>query len=144
MKSKLLTFLLGALLLAPAVHAEDASRDERRYAKFMAAKPATPEQLEKIQFAAEIPTNVSPFSVAFQIQNGLTEQVLVGMILTVTYHDPATNTEKVVELYQDCRDLVPLSSMSGQIPLFKGAEVVKLSPKIALKEVRIRQIQTIK
>ncbi len=144
MKITLLTSLLGAMLLVQPLLAEDASRDERRYAKFMAARAATPEQLEKIQFAADIPSSVSPIGVAFQVQNGLTDQVLVGMIITVTYLDPTTNTEKVVELYRDCADLVPLSALQGTVPLFKGADIVKSSPKVALKEARIRQIQTIK
>ncbi len=114
---------------------------EQRYKEFMAATPAAKEDGDKILFSAEIPSNMRPYGVSYEIQNGLSDSVIVGLVIAVTYKEEGSDKEHTIELYADCEDTLPLTSREGHVPFFQAERISKLSPKISVKEIRIRKVR---
>jgi hypothetical protein len=64
----------------------------------------------------------------------------VGFVLSISYKDPANGKVHTMELYCDPGDIIPLTPASGRIPLYDAERVAKLSPTIAIQEIRVRKI----
>lgn len=116
------------------------SAEEVRYREFLASPQATAEELTKILFKAAFPKNYVPPRLLYEMQNTLKDSVLLGAIMTVTYADPETKKEQTIEVYVDLGDTMPLSATTGSVAVFQATEISKLSPKISLKEIRLRKI----
>jgi len=114
--------------------------DEADYRRYLAATPATPEQMSQILSKISVATNISPVQLQTEIQNGLTDQIVVGAIVAVTFTDPATGKEKTLEVFAELPEILPLTSSIGTARLFDGQEMAKLSPTLTLKEVRLRKL----
>ncbi len=133
---RVLTLIVLTLLHLPA----PLRADEAEYRKYLAATPATPEQMSQILSKISILTNYSPAQLSVEVQNGLADQIIVGAIATVTFTDPATGKEKTIEVFADLPDTLPLTASSSISRLFDGDEIAKLSPTLALKEIRLRKL----
>lgn len=120
--------------------AQEVSEVEVRYREFLASPRAIEEELAKILFKASFQENHSGPYFRYELQNTLADSVLIGAILTVSYVDPDSKKEQTIEVYTDLWGTMPLSLKTGQVEVFRGAEIRKLSPKISLKEIRLRKI----
>lgn len=132
--------VLAILALSLVALSAPLRADEAEYRKYLAGTPATPEQMSKILSKVSILTNYSPMQLQTEVQNGLADQIIVGAIVAVTYADPATGKEKTIEVFADFPEILPLTASSCTSRLFDGEEIVKLSPTLTLKEVRLRKI----
>lgn len=132
--------VLAILALSLVALSAPLRADEAEYRKYLAATPATPEQMSKILSKVSILTNYSPMQLQTEVQNGLADQIIVGAIVAVTYADPATGKEKTIEVFANLAETLPLTASSCTSRLFDGKEIVKLSPTLTLKEVRLRKI----
>jgi len=132
---------LLALFVAVVLAGSAMGQDLQRYKTFQAASQPTEEQKKLILYEARIPENVDPASLYFDIQNGLKDSVIVGAIFSVTFRDKGSEKDTTIEVYADCWDILPMSSREGRVEVYRGADIRTLSPKIALKEIRIRKIE---
>ncbi|GAT32138.1 hypothetical protein TSACC_2535 [Terrimicrobium sacchariphilum] len=131
-----------AIVLAPL--SAPLRADEDDYRRYLAATPATPEQMSKILSRMNILTNYFPVLLQTEVQNGLTDQIVVGAIVAVTYTDPATGKEKTLDVFAALPEILPLTASSCTSRLFDGEEIAKLSPTLTLKEVRLRKMNLAK
>jgi hypothetical protein len=139
--TKFLTVLAVCVLTVSSFAEEPASPGEQRYKEFLAAIPLTKEEQAKILFAAEIPDNVSPAGVSYEILNGLTDSVVVGVVLSLSFKDEPAGKETTIDLYGDCGDILPLTSGREHLVFFQADRIAKLNPKISLKEIRVRKLK---
>lgn len=130
-----------ALFVAVILAGSASAQDLQRYKEFQAAVQPTDEQKKLILCEARIRENINPASLSFDIQNGLKDSVIVGAIFSVTFRDKGSDKDTTIEVYADCWDVPPLSAREGQVELYRGTEIRSLSPKVVLKEVRIRKIE---
>lgn len=135
---KALLALFVAVIMAGSAWGDE---DLQRYKAFQAASIATEEQKKLILCDARIPGSNSPPGLYFDMQNGLKDSVIVGAIFSVTFREKGSDKDTTIEVYADCWDVLPLSSREGRVELYRGSEISALSPKIALKEIRIRKIE---
>lgn len=132
--------ILAIIAIALAHLSAPLRADEAEYRKYLAATPATPEQMSQILSKISISTNSSPVFLYTEIQNGLADQIVIGAVVSVTFTDPATGKEKTLEVFADIPEILPLASSIGSARLFDGEEIAKLSPTLTLKEVRLRKM----
>lgn len=130
-----------ALFVAVVLTGSAMGQDLQRYKAFLAASQPTEEQKKLILCDVRIPENVNPVGLSFDIQNGLKDSLIVGAIFSVTFRDKDSDKDTTIEVYADCWDILPMSSREGRVEVYRGAEIRTLSPKIALKEIRIRKIE---
>ena len=135
---KALLALFVAVIMAGSARGDE---DLQRYKAFQAASIATDEQKKLILFEARIAESGSPPNLFFDVQNGLKDWVIVGAIFSVTFREKDSDKDTTFEVYADCWDIPPLSAKNNDEPIYRGSEIRALSPKIALKEVRVRKIE---
>jgi len=132
--------ILAIIAIALAHLSAPLRADEAEYRAYLAATPATPEQMSQILSKISILTNYSPTLLSTEIQNGLADQIIVGALVSVTFTDPATGKEKTLEVFAELPEILPKTASSGSARLFDGQEIAKLSPTLTLKEVRLRKL----
>jgi len=133
--------VLRALFVAVILTSSAIGQDLDRYKNFLSASAPTEEQKKLILCDARILENVNPASLSFDIQNGLKDSVIVGAIFAVTFREKGSDKDITIEVYADCWDVLPMSAREGSASLYRGSDMRELSPKVALKEIRIRKIE---
>src|SRR5688500_2902761 len=109
MKAHLLILMLASAFLHSTAVAEDVNGSKpatgtvtpipeepyaiRRYKEFLKSPIANGEQMAKILHTIEISKNINPFQLAYKLQNGLPDAVIVGFVASVTYQDPETKKD---------------------------------------------------
>jgi len=139
--TKLLAALTACCITAASFAEEPVNLNEQRYKEFLAAIPLTKDEQAKILFAAEIPDNTTPVGVRYELLNGLTDSVVVGLVLSLSFTDEPSGKETTIDLYGDCGDILPLTSGGEHLVFFQAERIAKLNPKISLKEIRVRKLK---
>jgi len=114
---------------------------EKRFLAVMAAPSATKEQREKLMFSASIPSNYAEWGVSYELQNGLPDSVVAGIVMNIAYKDPESGEVKNIEVFSDCGDTLPFSVTGGHVGFFQAEKISKLSPTITLKDVKVRKLK---
>ena len=118
--------------------ADDSS--EVRYQRFLSSGVLPKEEFTKLQIAGTFRySNSSVLTV--EVQNGLRNSVIVGIIVAISYKDEITQKEKETNYFIDCGDALPLTARAIDISPFQGDELQKLKPSFLLKEVRVRKLK---
>jgi len=141
MKATLHSILAVITLTATISTAQAEDSPEARYQRFLSGSAIPKEDFSRLLFAAHIQENASPQLLSFALQNPYKNSVIIGIVVTLSYTEAQSQKEKVIDLFYDCGDLLPLSCHNGRLNLFESDEIAMLKPTISIKEVHVRKLK---
>ena len=128
-----------AALSPIASHGE--SVPEYRYRAFLAATPLTKELTEKVRISTKLSSDSKgDLGIDYKIHNGLTDQVVVGIVFSVKSKDPSTGKEQTMDYQVDCEDTLPLHTNGGEFSLLQPFEGRFQGSVVTIKEIRTRKL----
>ncbi len=118
-----------------------ADTPEQRYKAFLAATPLSKELTEKVRISTKLSSDSKgDFGFAFKIHNGLTDQMVVGIVFSVRSKDPSTGKEQVLDYQVDCNDTLPLHTYGDSISLLQPFEGRFQGSVVTIKEIRTKKL----
>ena len=129
-------FLVSALLQTPlrAVPFPD------EYARFLGAALPTDEQRASILFEGKIQSDCTPRRVVYKLHNGTRDSGIVGVILEVSFNDPASGKRQSMDIFSSSWTSPLSTTLGNELVIYDDIE--KLDPKVSLKEVRLTKLSS--
>lgn len=117
------------------------STPEQRYKAFLSATPLSKELTEKVRISTRLsPNEQGDVGFEWRLYNGLTDQVVVGIVFSVKSKDPSTGKEQTMDYQADCGDALPLHTNGDYVSLMQPFEGLFQGSVVTIKEIRTRKL----